>query len=200
MDPGAQRFVAADMCERSLTELDACSGIIPAKVRQIQKHLGTHATGRDLIREWLKQRARATEVTRSGVAQARLDESPPTSPSVVLWSVLCRKLSELCCNQGGPSQSRMLCRLLKRPGHLRVGGLAPEREMSGLLLGVDDNLCQPGVNPTPPLRPDPGDDGRREQRVNEADAIAVELDHPGGDRAVEGVSLRVHFGGSGQSS
>jgi hypothetical protein len=64
-------------------------------------------------------------------------------------------------------------RLLERVGNLRVGALGPEREMPGPLLRVDDDLRQPGVDPPAALRPDAGHDRRRQQRMREADPVAV---------------------------
>ena len=61
--------------------------------------------------------------------------------------------------------------------------------MPGSLLGVDNDLRQTCVDLPASLRPGPGDDRRCDQRVREADAVAFQLDHAGGDCVVERIRL-----------
>jgi hypothetical protein len=158
---GAQRVIAADFGERALGELNGFRGVIPAKVGQIQKDSGTHGPRRDLVCERLEQRPRTAEITRGGVAQARLDESPPASLPILRGGALRRQLRQLGRDGRSASLRSMLRRLLERLGNLRVGAFGPEREMPGSLFGVDDDLCQPCMDLPAPLRADPGDDCRR---------------------------------------
>jgi hypothetical protein len=128
---------------------------------------------------------RRMEITRSGVAEARLDQSPPASLAVLRRSALRRELCQFGRYGWSASPRGVLGCALERVGNLRVGALRSEREMSGPLLWVGDDLCQPGVELPTALRPDARDDCRREQWMCEANAIAVQLDHAVGDSVVE---------------
>ena len=58
-----------------------------------------------------------------------------------------------------------------------VGARGRDREMAGVLLDVDIQPCEPAVEPTPLVQRHRRVAGRGEQRMCEAYAVAVELDH-----------------------
>jgi hypothetical protein len=168
------------------------------KSARFQEDSGTHGPRWDLARERLEQPARTTEVTSCGISQARLDEAPPASLPVVVRSALRRELCQLGRDGRSASQRSMLRRRFERLGNTRVGGYGTEREVSGPLFRVGDDLCQACVDLPAPLRADRGDDRGREQRVREADAVALQLDYAGANSAVERVFSYLRLGGCGR--
>jgi hypothetical protein len=51
VDSRATSVVVSDFRERALRQFDCHPGVIPAKVGQVEKHLCTQRSGRNLVRE-----------------------------------------------------------------------------------------------------------------------------------------------------
>src|SRR5207249_8492965 len=86
------------------------------------------------------------------------------------------------------SHCGMARRLLERLGNRFIRALRAECEMPGALLRVDRDLCQPCMELPATPQADSGYDSRRQQRMREADAVAVQLDHTRHQGSVEAVA------------
>ena len=88
-----------------------------------------------------------------------------------------RALGEVGRSLGGAARARMRRRRVERRRDLFVGAGRGDREMTGALLEIDVEFGEAAVKPAPSVQRHRLVAGGGEERMGEADPVAVELDH-----------------------
>jgi hypothetical protein len=101
------------------------------------------------------------------------------------WREPLRQLAEIGRRGAGAAAARVIGGALQAGGERRVRAGGGQCEVAPALLVVVDERGEPPVQLAPGEGVEPAVGARRQQRVREAQPLAVELDHPGGERGAQ---------------
>jgi hypothetical protein len=195
-DARAEQVVVACLPQGPTEEVEADPRVLALEpdLAQAPQQLGPARAGRRLLEPFLEELHRAPRGA-GGVLQLGRDEPAGVS----LLGKLGRRqeerlLGELGRDHDRAARFRMLGRRLQSSGDLGIRPLRREREMPRPLLRVDHGGGQQAMNGVSRARRRGSEVDRGEQRMREADLLAVKLDHAGSDRSIE-VTL-YPFGGT----